>query len=109
MWKEERISKNVKHGVPKFSLCCSQGQIKLLTTPTTPSYLMQLYTDPKKSSHFKRCICLYNAMFSFTSMGGKVDHSINRNNAPYIYKLNGQNHHIFGTLISNKEDDPVFC
>ncbi|KAK1393019.1 hypothetical protein POM88_012075 [Heracleum sosnowskyi] len=47
LWKEERANKNVKHGVPKFSLCCGQGQIKLPCTPPTPPYLLKLYSDPK--------------------------------------------------------------
>lgn len=109
MWKEERTNKNVKTGVPKFSLGCSQGQIKLPPTPSTPSYLNKLYNDPKKSHHFKRSIRLYNSMFAFTSMGGKVDHAINSGKAPYVYRLNGQNHHVFGTLIPDEGDDPKFC
>lgn len=84
MWKEERVNKNVKRGAPKFSVCCCQGQIKLPRTPPTPSYLMKLYTHPKKSIAFRRTIRLYNAMFAFTSMGGKVEHSINYGNAPYV-------------------------
>lgn len=109
MWKQERVNKNVKHGTPKFSLCCSQGQVKLPKAPPTPSYLQILYNDVKKAQHFKRCIRLYNSMFAFTSMGGKVDHSINSGRAPYVYRLNGQNHHVFGSLIPNKGDDPKFC
>ncbi|KAK1352361.1 hypothetical protein POM88_053300 [Heracleum sosnowskyi] len=50
MWKEERVNKNVKRGVPKFSICCSQGEIKLPPTPPTPGYLTELYSDPKKSA-----------------------------------------------------------
>ncbi|KAK1396664.1 hypothetical protein POM88_006527 [Heracleum sosnowskyi] len=71
MWKEESANKNVKHGVPKFSTCCCQGQIKLPCTPSTPPYLLELYNDPRKSNAFKRNIQLYNSMFAFTSMGGK--------------------------------------
>ncbi|XP_074358101.1 uncharacterized protein LOC141697564 [Apium graveolens] len=41
--------------------------------------------------------------------GGKVDNSINNGGAPYIYRLNGQNHHLFGYLIPEKDDDPKFC
>ena len=49
-------------------------------------------------------------MFAFTSTGGKVDHwSINRGRAPYVYHLNGQNHHVFGTLIPDDGQDPKFC
>lgn len=85
MSKEERANKNVKKGTPNFSLCCGQGQIKLPPTPATPSYLKQLYGDRKKSSSFRRNIRLYNSMFAFTSMGGKVDNSINCGRTPYVY------------------------
>ncbi|KAK1358278.1 hypothetical protein POM88_051534 [Heracleum sosnowskyi] len=60
MWKEDRVNKNVRRGIPKFSICCSQGQIKLPSTPPTPQYLMHLYTDKKKSNHFKRNIHGYH-------------------------------------------------
>ncbi|XP_074346739.1 uncharacterized protein LOC141685544 [Apium graveolens] len=109
MWKEERVNKNVKHGKPEFSLCCSKGQISLPKTPPTPSYLMQIYNHPVKSRLFKNRIRLYNTMFAFTSMGGKVDHSINNGSSPYVYRLNGQNHHLFGSLIPDDGGDPKFC
>ncbi|KAL8132621.1 hypothetical protein AgCh_008197 [Apium graveolens] len=109
MWKEERSNKDVTKGTPKFSLCCSQGQIKLPPIPATRTYLIHLYSHRRKSFNFKRNIRLYNAIFAFTSMGGKVDHSINCGRAPYVYRLNGQNHHIFGLLIPDEGDDPKFC
>ena len=109
MWKEERVNKNVTKGTPEFSLCCCRGQINLPKVPPTPSYLWQLYNDPEKGNSFKRNVRLYNTMFAFTSMGGKVDNSINTGRAPYIYRLNGQNHHVFGTLIPNDGKDPKFC
>ncbi|KAL8146254.1 hypothetical protein AgCh_004124 [Apium graveolens] len=108
MWKEEMVNKNVKHGLPKFNICCSQGQIKLAPNPPTPAYLMQLYSDRRKCERFRRNIRVYNAMFQFTSMGGKVDNSINHGRAPYVYRLNGQNHHIFGTLIPDEGEPPKF-
>ncbi|XP_074352245.1 uncharacterized protein LOC141691400 [Apium graveolens] len=91
MWKEER-----------------QGQIKLPPTPPTPSYLKKLYSHPKRSRAFKRYIRLYNSMFAFTSIGSRVDRSINSGKAPYVYRLNGQNHHIFGSRIPNEGDKPKF-
>ena len=48
-------------------------------------------------------------MFSFTSTGGNVDHSINKGGCPYIYRLNGQNFHVFGSLIPNTGEEPKFC
>ncbi|KAK1353479.1 hypothetical protein POM88_051844 [Heracleum sosnowskyi] len=109
MWKEERTNKNVKRGRPGFSLCCAKGQIQLPKEKPTPSYLWQLYNDSKKGPRFKEGIRLYNSLFAFTSTGGRVDHSINCGGAPYIYRLNGQNHHLFGSLIPDGGQDPKFC
>lgn len=52
---------------------------------------------------------MYKAMFTFTSSGGIQDHSVNKGGGPYIYRLNGQNHHIFGSLIPDDGDIPKFC
>ena len=48
-------------------------------------------------------------MFAMTSMGGKVDSRINDGRHPYIFKLNGQNHHRIGTLLPNNGEDPQFA
>ncbi|KAK1354274.1 hypothetical protein POM88_047530 [Heracleum sosnowskyi] len=109
MWKDERTNKNVKRGRPEFSLCCAKGQIQLPKEKPTPSYLWQLYNDSKKGPRFKEGIRLYNSLFAFTSTGGRVDHSINCGGAPYVYRLNGQNHHLFGSLIPDDGQDPKFC
>ncbi|KAK1350607.1 ATP-dependent DNA helicase [Heracleum sosnowskyi] len=109
MWKEERVNKNSKHGKPIFSLCCRKGQINLPKAPPTPSYLWQLYNDSKKGPLFRKCSRMYNSMFSFTSTGGNIDHSVNNGCGPYVYRLNGQNHHVFGSLIPNDGETPKFC
>ncbi|XP_017217100.2 uncharacterized protein LOC108194658 [Daucus carota subsp. sativus] len=109
MWKEERSNKDNIHGIPKFSLCCGDGKIKLPPAPRTPSYLWQLYNDPKKGPMFQQCSRVYNSMFAFTSTGGYVDNSINNGGSPYIYRLNGQNHHLFGSLVPNDGQPPKFC
>ncbi|KAK1377019.1 hypothetical protein POM88_033212 [Heracleum sosnowskyi] len=109
MWKEERTNKNVRRGRPEFSLCCAKGEIQLPKEKPIPSYMWQLYNDSKKGPRFKEGIRLYNSLFAFTSTGGRVDHSINCGGAPYIYRLNGQNHHLFGSLIPDNGEDPKFC
>ena len=103
------MNKNVTKGKPLFSICCRKGDVKLTEPMETPGYLRSLYEDEVGGSDFQRSIRLYNAMFAFTSAGGNVDHSINRGRGPYIYRLNGQNHHVFGSLIPNNGDDPKFC
>ncbi|KAK1355180.1 hypothetical protein POM88_048436 [Heracleum sosnowskyi] len=109
MWKEERVNKNVTKGLPIFSMCCKKGEVKLPAQLPTPSYLSMLYADKEKGPSFERSIRLYNSMFSFTSTGGNVDHSINTGRGPYIYRLNGQNHHVFGSLIPDDGETPKFC
>ncbi|KAL8125792.1 hypothetical protein AgCh_013177 [Apium graveolens] len=109
MCKEERVKKNVTQGVPIFSLFCKKGEVKLPDTLPTPPYLLELYTNPVSSAKFQRTIRPYNSIFSFTSSGGNVDHFINTGWGPYIYRLNGQNHHVFGSLIADGCDTPKFC
>ncbi|XP_074381036.1 uncharacterized protein LOC141721793 [Apium graveolens] len=85
MWKEERVNKDVTKGCPIFSLCCMKGAVRLPLIPPTPEYLLDLYNDKKR------------------------DHSINNGRACYVYRLNGQNHHVFGSLITNDNETPKFC
>ncbi|XP_017255893.1 uncharacterized protein LOC108225517 [Daucus carota subsp. sativus] len=109
LWKEERVNKQVTKGLPIFSICCRKGDVKLAPAPRTPSYLLQLYNNKETGPHFQRSIRLYNAMFAFTSTGGNVDHSINNGRGPYVYRLNGQNHHVFGQLIPDDGQAPKYC
>ena len=109
MWNEERVNKGLKNQAPVFSICCRKGTVDLPRTPPTPDFLMNLYMDPTSGPAFQKCTRIYNSMFSFTSTGGKVDHSINNGRGPYIYRLNGQNHHVFGSLIPNDGETPKFC
>lgn len=52
---------------------------------------------------------MYYSMFSFTSTRGTIDHSVNNEGGPYIYRLNDQNHHVFGALILNDGEDHELC
>ncbi|XP_074354878.1 uncharacterized protein LOC141693625 [Apium graveolens] len=108
MWKEERVNKSVTCGIPSFSLCCAKGQIKLPKEKPTPSFIWQLHNDKAYSQRFTDGMRLYNCIFVFTSTGGKVDNSINNGGGPYICRLNGQNLHLFGSLIPKHGEDPKF-
>ncbi|KAF7835337.1 ATP-dependent DNA helicase PIF1 [Senna tora] len=74
---EERLkTKNIVH--PKFSLCCMKGKVQLPAPKKTPKLLFDLFTRKDSSSpDFMKEIRNYNNMFAFTSMGGKIDHSVN--------------------------------
>ncbi|KAF7826476.1 uncharacterized protein G2W53_017640 [Senna tora] len=45
-------------------------------------------------------------MFAFTSMGGKIDHSVNNGKGPYVFRLHGQNMHLLGSLPPCDEEPP---
>ncbi|XP_028804724.1 uncharacterized protein LOC114759678 [Neltuma alba] len=81
-WINERVKRSSTPENPVFSLCCCNG---------------------------KSNIRAYNNMFAFTSMGGKVNHSLNTNGAgPYTYVLSGQNYHHIGSLLPEEGAPPVY-
>ncbi|KAI9082466.1 hypothetical protein K1719_035609 [Acacia pycnantha] len=50
----------------------------------------------------------YNNMFSFTSMGGKIDHAKNNGCGPYTFVLSGLNYHHIGSLLPENGAKPVY-
>nr|KAJ0201995.1 hypothetical protein LSAT_V11C600327630 [Lactuca sativa] len=92
-----------------YCLCCGYGKVELPALKNSPSSYVHLFTSgDSKSKHFMKNIRSYNSMFSFTSMGGKIDSSINRGNAPYIFRLSGQNYHSIGSLLPEQGLKPKF-
>lgn len=45
-------------------------------------------------------------MFSFTSMGVTIDHSVNEVPGPYVFKINSHCHHLMGSLIPSYGEQP---
>ncbi|KAM3739279.1 hypothetical protein ACB098_08G012800 [Castanea mollissima] len=88
-----------------------EGKVKLPLLKKPPPLIDELF-DPlgsQRSKTFRTQIRTYNAMFAMTSMGGKIDSRINDGRHPYIFKLNGQNHHRIGTLLPNDGQHPQFA
>ncbi|CAN7123126.1 unnamed protein product, partial [Brassica rapa subsp. narinosa] len=79
MWLGERINKSKYRRKPIFTLCCMQGNDKL-------------------SKHFQKNTRSYNMVFSFTSLGGKVDKSVKKGRGPQMLVLHGENYHLMGSL-----------
>ena len=48
-------------------------------------------------------------MFAFTSLGGKVDRSVNNGTCPYVFHLNGQNYHRIRSLLPIERGKPTFA
>lgn len=109
-WLEERINKVMGKRNPKYSLCCTHGKIKLPPPSTPPTSIFRLFfNNDVKSTHFLQNIRSYNNMFCFTSMGGKIDRTINNGNSPPIFRLHGQNFHLMGSLLPELRARPKFA
>ena len=75
LWYEERTIKSTNTRQPKFSICCMEGRVRLPLLSQPPPYLQYLLstTSGQIGVHFRKNIRVYNSMFAFTSMGGRVD------------------------------------
>ncbi|OMP07463.1 DNA helicase PIF1, ATP-dependent [Corchorus olitorius] len=111
MWSKERTQPEISVPYPVFSLCCKQGTIKLPPARPSPPLLHGLLDNNGGSfhRHFKENIRVYNSMFQFTSLGGKIDHSVNDGFGPYVFKLNHQTHHRIGPLLPQSGHPPRFA
>jgi len=83
MWYDERISKDKKSLNPRFSLCCGDDKIQLPILKEPPDILKELlFGNSRQSKNFQTHIRLYNLMFAFTSLGTKIDRTLNRGRGP---------------------------
>lgn len=111
MWYAERVKKDdKKRNATTFSMCCLKGKVVLPACTPPPPALKELFTNKKskQSKNFIENIRQYNNMYSFTSMGGKVNHALNSGNAPYVFSLSGMNYHSIGDLLPPQGAKPVF-
>ncbi|XP_071699496.1 uncharacterized protein [Rutidosis leptorrhynchoides] len=103
LWKKETKRGESTKGLPgAFSQCCLKCRIKLPEFTKEPhKLLMDLYTNKHpKNKHFIDNVRQYNMVFAFTSMGGKVDNSVNNDKGRYSFRIRGHNCHRMGGLIS---------
>jgi hypothetical protein len=109
MWLDERLKASPKKK-PRFSLCCSQGDIELLPYTKLPHALHNLYHGlDKRSRFFLENIRAFNSMFVFTSIGGKIDASANDGGGPPTFVMNGENYHQIGSLLPLPGRQPKFA
>ncbi|KAL0007474.1 hypothetical protein SO802_008976 [Lithocarpus litseifolius] len=75
-------------------------RVKLPLLKSPPPELQELL---QHSEHYKTNIRRFNSMFAMISMGGNVDVHANEGQGPYIFRLNGQNHHRIGSLLPESQ------
>jgi hypothetical protein len=57
---------------------------------------------------FMQNIRQYNCLFAFTSMGARVDNSVNDGCGPPVFKISGQVHHRICSLLPLNDETPKF-
>ncbi|KAI9083958.1 hypothetical protein K1719_034216 [Acacia pycnantha] len=111
LWFNEQSIKDRKRSTARsHSLCCLKGKVVLPTMKRPPPLFESLFFD-KESAHsrnFYENIRQYNNVFSFTSMGGKIDHSKNTGGGPYSFVMSGMNYHNIGSLLPPEGSRPVY-
>jgi hypothetical protein len=110
-WYEERLRRDRNTPNPIYNLCCKGGKVFLQPSDPPPQPLMDLLTakDRTLSKHFFDHIRQYNTMFAMTSMGAKVNDSINDGGGPYVFKISGQPCHRIGSLKPNRGQRPEYA
>ena len=101
MWKEEAVAPEISVPYLVFTQCCKQGKVFLPQLRPAPLYLHQLLSRDSGSlgRHFQDNIRAYNSMFQFTSLGAKIDHSVNDGRGPYTFRISGQAYQRIGSLV----------
>lgn len=111
MWYQERKDKSRHSTVPKFQLCCGGGKVKLPLLEQPPQLLQDLLfgNQSPATKNFQTNIRTYNAMFSFTSPGMKMDTKINNGKGPPTLRMQGQTCHRVGSLLPLPGDSPKYA
>jgi hypothetical protein len=110
IWYEERSEKSKGKYVLKISICCKKGKVTLPCIKEPPTLLRNLFNGVHpKSSNFLTNIRSYNNMFSFTSLGGKIESTEGDGQGPPHFIIGGQNYHRLGSLIPNHGNPPKFA
>ncbi|KAH7850741.1 hypothetical protein Vadar_002294 [Vaccinium darrowii] len=89
----------------KFGRRTMGGIVILPQLPNAPTFFETRFTN----ANFMDNIRSYNSMMSFTSMGGKVDHSVLDGRGPYTFRISGENYHRIGSLLPTPGQKPKFA
>lgn len=106
-WIQERVSVSIKCH-PRFSACYMHGIIKLPRSRPTPPFLNNLLNLNNGFISKTSCnnVRVYNSMFAFTSMEARIDHSVNDKPYSYVFKTDGQSHHLMGSPLPLEGEQP---
>jgi hypothetical protein len=91
-------------------MCCTSSKIKLPKLADPPGEILNFLSGQDHiSKQFHENIRKYNNALAMTSLGCKVDDSVNCNGAgPYVFKVHRQLSHRAGSLLSNEGQTPLY-
>ncbi|CDY68889.1 BnaCnng60940D [Brassica napus] len=100
----ERVAPNSEHTI---------GVIKAPKPPNQKCFSENEYLDEGdpdyNCSHCGAIMWPYNMVFSFTSLGGRVERSLKKGRGPDMFQLQGENYHLLGAGITPPEgSEPKF-
>ncbi|WVZ94970.1 hypothetical protein U9M48_040790, partial [Paspalum notatum var. saurae] len=111
-WLRERVrsDSSVRDGRVVYNNCCKGGKVRIPPFRPRPQPLASLarYDGDARSNKFMKNIRQYNCLFAFTSMGAKIDRSMNDGRGPPVFKISGQVHHRIGSLLPSDGSPPKF-
>ncbi|KAK9666496.1 hypothetical protein RND81_14G188700 [Saponaria officinalis] len=110
MWYEERVKKTSTKVRVNFNMCCRDEKIQLQKLKDPHQFLKNLtdYSKGNVARKFREHIRMYNSAYAFTSMGAKIDKSVNGTQGPYTFRISGQNCHFIGSLLPIDDRPPSF-
>ncbi|CAN0871853.1 ATP-dependent DNA helicase PIF1 [Linum grandiflorum] len=110
-WAAEKLVGASRVNNPVYGICCQHGGVNVPLLQETPSYLDSLLalSDDQSSKHFRTHCRSYNAAFSFTSFGAKIDSRILNSRGPFSLVLCGENYHLMGSLLPPPGQPPKYA
>ncbi|CAN1306092.1 ATP-dependent DNA helicase PIF1 [Linum perenne] len=109
-WEAEKLARVPKKARPIFTLCCQRGRVRIPLLQATPPYLDSLLSvnGGRQTRHFREHARSYNAAFSFTSFGARLDPRLVNRRGPYSLVLCGENYHLMGSLLPQPGQQPQY-
>ncbi|CAG8691743.1 12317_t:CDS:1 [Cetraspora pellucida] len=108
-WLDKRLTSSSRNS-PKFSTCCSHGQVILPFLQDPPLLLRQLFEcQDDLSKEFHCNIRRYNAAHAFTSLGAKINQSVFNGHGPYSFRISGELYHRVGSLLPDSDAEATYA
>jgi len=108
VWFQELAELDMTASNAKFSLFFIKGKVFLLILekPFELLYNLMNGNHAKRKNYLQN---IYNSMFFFTSLGGKIEHDRNDGGGPLQFILRGQNYHRMDGLLPDQGSTPKFA